>query len=49
MDRDDVDELEAEALDQLEATEDAESPEGTASLAAARRRRSLRDVGELLS
>ena len=49
MGRDNVDELEAEALDQLEATEDAEAPEGTAPLAAACRRRTLRDVGKLLS
>jgi hypothetical protein len=38
MSTDEVDALEAEVLDELEAAEDAEAPEGTTSLAAARRR-----------
>jgi hypothetical protein len=48
MDIDDLDDLESAVLDGLEAADDADAPEGTASLAAARRRRSMDDVAKLL-
>lgn len=48
MDIDDLEDLESAVLDGLEAADDAEAPEGTVPLAAARRRRSLDDVARLL-
>ena len=48
MDIDELEDLEGQVLDQLEAADEAEVPEGTQSLSAARRRRGLDEVARLL-
>jgi hypothetical protein len=48
MDIDDLEDLEGQVLDQLEAADEADVPAGTVSLSAARRRRGLEEVARLL-
>ena len=48
MDIDDLEDLEGAVLDGLDAADEADVPEGTVSLVAARRRRSLEETARLL-
>ena len=48
MDIDDLEALESEVLDALDAADDAEAPPGTLPLSAARRRRSLAETVKFL-